>query len=493
METSELMRLKDELDAFVSEFDDCIKTRPSRGHLRTYMAGLLGPLKRKNVEAIALEAGAPVRTLQEFLSFHRWDDAAVARQVRELVRLRHASTDAIGVIDETSFAKKGKKTAGVKRQHCGSTGKIDNCVVTVHLGYVADEFHALLDSALFVPEEWAHDAERCREAGLPESTEHRPKTKIAIDLVRQAVEEGIELRWLTADELYGRSAEFRESVVALGLHYAVEIPRTLTGWTRRPRVEPAGARPTGGRGGRPRKHARLAKDAPKARPVERLWKRGGPSWHLFRIKDTEKGPEVWRVRETRFFPWRREGTTGIAGGECRLIIAVNVLTEERKYFLTSAPRDIPLKTILGVLFSRVHIEQVFREAKDAVGLDHFQVRRHEALRRHLVVTALAVLFLAEQTDRLRGEKSVVDPVPNPRGRGSTARPGHGEVGAPAPCREDSQPDHVPPTACGRGGQKSHQTTEARTSRGRHRPTPRAAMPALSGEAPAANQWGKVAL
>ena len=90
---------------------------------------------------MALAAGVPVRTLQEFLSLHRWDDEAVSRRTRELVRSRHPSDDAIAVIDETSYAKVGKKTAGVKRQYCGSTGKIDNCVVSVHLGYVADEFH----------------------------------------------------------------------------------------------------------------------------------------------------------------------------------------------------------------------------------------------------------------------------------------------------------------------------------------------------------------
>jgi len=444
MERGELLRLRDELDVFVAEFDDCVKTKPSRRHMRTYVDGLLGPLERKNVEAIALEAGTPVRTLQEFLSFHRWEDALVARRVRELIGTRHSSPDAIGVIDETSFAKKGKKTVGVKRQHCGSTGKIDNCVVTVHLGYVANEFHALLDSRLFVPEDWAADSKRCQEAGLPETTKHRTKTKIAVDLVRRTVEEGIALRWITADELYGRSTEFRDSVVALGLHYVVEIPRDLSGWTKRPRVEPADLKP---HVGRPRKRARMAEDAPSARRVETLWKRGGPSWQLFRVKDTEKGPEVWRARETRFYPWRREGAGGVPGDECRLIIAENVLTKEKKYFLTSASARTSLKEVLAIAFSRAHIEQLFREGKGAVGLDHFQVRRYEALRRHLVLTSVAVLFLAEQTSRLRGKKPVVDSVSSARGRGSTARPRHGQVRASTPSREGPPSHHAHATAC----------------------------------------------
>lgn len=479
METSELMGLRGKLDEFVAEFDDCIKTRPSREHARTYVNGLLGPLERKNVEAIALEAGTPVRTLQEFLSTRLWDDEAVARRVRELVRVRHASDDAVGVVDETSFAKKGKRTAGVKRQHCGSTGKIENCVVTVHLGYVANDLHALLDSELFVPEEWAADAERCCEAGLPETTTHRPKTKIAVDLVRRAVEEGVHLRWITADEAYGRATEFRDSVAGLGLQYAVEIPRSLKGWTRKPRVEPAGMKP---KRGRPRKHARLAANASKSRPVEKLWKRGGPSWQLFRIKDTEKGPEVWRVRETRFYPWRREGSEGIPGDECRLVIAQNVLTEERKYFLTNATKDTPLTKILAVVFSRGHVEQLFREGKGAVGLDHFQVRKHIALRRHLVMTAVAVLFLAEQTNRLREKKSVVDPVSGPGGRRGTARPRHDTVGTPPSGREGPSSCDVLAAARSSGSQGSHKATEAGASSRRRQPTPNPALPASPGEA-----------
>jgi SRSO17 transposase len=102
----------------------------------------LSSLERKSIEPIALEMGTPVRTLQEFLEIHRWDDAAAARRLREIVQKKHGSTNAIGVIDETSFAKKGKKTAGVQRQHCGATGKIDNCVMTVHLGFVSGGFHA---------------------------------------------------------------------------------------------------------------------------------------------------------------------------------------------------------------------------------------------------------------------------------------------------------------------------------------------------------------
>ena len=419
MELSELTRLRVELDEFVAEYRDCVKTKPSRKHMRTYVSGLLGPLKRKNVEAIALEAGVPVRTLQEFLSLHRWDDLAVGRRTRELVRRRHSSDDAIAVIDETSFAKKGKKTAGVKRQYCGATGKIDNCVVSVHLGYVADQFQALLDGELFLPEEWVANPARCAEAAVPKKAIYRPKWKIALDLLERSLSEGVHFRWLTADELYGRTSAFRERVAELGLTYVVEVPCTTKGWTKRPRVEPAGLRLMRGPA---RSRARVARGERECRQADSLWKRGGPSWQVFRVKDTEKGPEVWRVRETRFHPWKREGSRGIPGPKSRLVIAKNVLSQETKYFLTNAGSEIALAEVLRIAFSRACIEQLFREAKGAVGLDEFQVRSHRSLNRHLVLTAASLLFLAEQTERLRGKKPVVERVPGARSGRASAGP-----------------------------------------------------------------------
>jgi len=402
MDIGELRSLRTALKEYADEFKDCFKTVPSRRHLLRYLNGQLGPLERKSVEPMALEAGVPPRTLQEFLSIHRWDEEVVGRRLRELVMRDHADPNAIGVVDETSFAKKGDKTAGVQRQYCGSTGKIDNCVVTVHLGYVAGDFHALLDGDLYLPEEtWSEDRNRCREARIPDDVVYRPKWQIALDLIERSLREGVRLRWLTADELYGRCKQFRDIVSDLGIGYVVEIPSDITGWTRMPKVEPVG---TVSDSGRRLTTPRLAAGEKAARPVSKLWKRGGPSWETWRIKDTDKGPEVWEVRETPFIP----NDDGVPGREGRLITARNVLTSETKYFLSEAPADVPLSTLLYVAFARWHIERVFEDAKGEVGFDHFEVRNYLSLKRHLVLTNLSVYFLSEQTDRLREKKSLVE-------------------------------------------------------------------------------------
>lgn len=369
-----LESLPGELERFASELDACVKTSPSRRHLRSYLAGQIGERPRKSVEPIALAAGLAPRTLQAFLASHRWDDQGVAGCLQARIAREHASRDAIAIVDETSFAKKGDRTPGVKRQHCGATGKVDNCLVTVHVGYVAGDFHALLAGAPYVPEDWLADEDRCRKAGIPEGLAFRTKWQIALDLLGQAAERGVRARWLCADEYYGRAHEFRLGVADLGIRYVVEVPCSLTG-----RV--AGRDP-----------------ADPARRLDELWERGGPSWQRWHVKDTTKGPAVWEVRAVRV----RVTEEGIAGEEQWLLIARNALnTDEVKYFLSNAPADTPLATLLHVAFCRWHVERLFQESKTEVGLDHYEGRTWLGLIRHLVLAGASILFLAEQRERLR--------------------------------------------------------------------------------------------
>jgi SRSO17 transposase len=272
-----------------------------------------------------------------------------------------------------------------------------------------------VDGDVYLPEAWLADRERCREAGIPDEVVYRPKWRIALDLVRHTLQGGVPLKYLTADEAYGRCGAFREGVDALGLVYVVEVPCDLSGWTRRPRVLEPRANPKSV--GRPRHRPVLAAGTRPARRVDRLWKRGGPSWKAFHVKNTQKGPVVWEARATPFSPWTKGG---LPGDELWLVVARNVLDGEVKYFLSNAPADTPVEVLLHVAFSRDPIEKLFEESKGEVGLDHFEVRRYRAVRRHLVLSMVSLLFLARQTRRLRGGKPVVEPVPGSgRHRGAT--------------------------------------------------------------------------
>ena len=134
MDAKQIRRLKPELARYLDEFEDCFPRRDTRAHLPEYVEGQLSDWPRKSVEPMALKAGVPVRTLQEFLSQHKWDHDRMRDRVAKIVVRDHAGRHSMGILDETSFVKKGEKTPGVQRQHCGAVGKQENCIVTVHLG-----------------------------------------------------------------------------------------------------------------------------------------------------------------------------------------------------------------------------------------------------------------------------------------------------------------------------------------------------------------------
>jgi SRSO17 transposase len=409
MRAEDLLPLRPELDRFVAEFRDCA-VAPTRKHICTYVRGQLGPLQRKSIEPMALQAGVPPRTLQELLSLHRWDEDLMRKKLMARIQKKHGGRQAIGLIDETSCVKKGNKTPGVQRQYCGATGKTDNCVVTVHLGLADGEFHALLDGELYLPESWSADRPRCREAGIPDSMVYRPKTDIALELLDRATAEGVEFGWFTFDEGYGGRPPFLASMHERGHRYIGEVPKILMGWLRAPQVEEESDGRT--RMGRPLTYPRLASSSPKARPVEQLARRiGSGARRTYHIKDTDKGPEVWTVSCSPFYPKMDD----MPGPLHWLVVAKPADGGDTKYFVSNAASGVPLEVLLHVAFSRWHIERCFEDDKGEIGLDHFEVRNYKSLKRHLILSAVSFLFLAETNERLRGGKPGVDDVPGPSG------------------------------------------------------------------------------
>jgi SRSO17 transposase len=157
MKIPRIRKLKPRLNKFLKRFDHCFPRKDTRARLPTYIAGQLSDHPEKSVEPIAIKAGVAPRTLQEFLSQHHWDHDLLRDELQYIVRDEHAGPHSIGIINETSDVKKGDKTPGVQRQWCGSTGKKENCLVTVHLGYSRDGFHCLIDGELYLPESWSED------------------------------------------------------------------------------------------------------------------------------------------------------------------------------------------------------------------------------------------------------------------------------------------------------------------------------------------------
>jgi len=427
MDVKEIGNMGKELARFLGEFDDCFGRSEPRQHLRTYVGGQLSNLRRKSIEPIALDTGVPPRTLQRFLASVQWDEQRMVDRTQWIVARDHPHRQAIGVIDETGNPKKGIHTACVQRQWCGNTGKIDNCVVTVHVAYTAGDFQCLLDSDVYLPQAWADDRGRREAAGIPAEAVYRKKTAIALDQIGRALGNGIRVAAWTFDEWYGRDSEFLDGLDASGQSYIGEVPSTFLGWSHPPQIlhapQPGEAR----KRGPTRRYPRLAGKALPASEVRNLLTYSPQfhkqKWKRFKIKDGENGPVVWEVKHVPFY--RKHGHTGLPAATHTLIVARNVLNrDEIKYFVSNmvpGAHGVSLQWMLCVAFSRWSVERCFELAKRDMGMDHFETRSWPAIHRHFYISQLSLLFCSRVHQRLR-EKNDRQFVPD--SRASSARRGH---------------------------------------------------------------------
>lgn len=373
--------------------------REIQEHIGTYCRGLVSDLPRKSVEPMALAAGGCVRSLQLLLTQHEWDESGLRDAMQRRIVQAHlpapgeVRSDAVGVvgwIDETSVAKKGRKTPGVQRQYCGSTGKIENCVVSVHLAAAYGSFSSLIDSDLYVPQSWTEDRERCHEAGIPEDLSFRTKPQIALDQVKRALGNGLRFDWMGFDEGYGGKPSFLLGLDQMGVTFIGEVPKTFRCFSAPPKYHSL-QRPY------------VAKEAQNLVKCGKTFK--GRGWKQYHVRHKTVPDSTWMAKAGRVYL--------SVEGQCHdreywLIVAKNRVTGEVKYFISNAPPRTGLKRMLEAAFSRWGIEHLFRVAKTEIGLGHYEGRRYRGLMRHLILCQLAILFVAEQTERLRGEKPALD-------------------------------------------------------------------------------------
>jgi len=395
MTEQQLRELGPALSDFLDRFLFCCGYTQTFAHLGTYVRGLLSELPRKSVEPIALQAGTPVRTLQEFLKDHAWDYRAVCdllqRHTAEvLLRQADDGLGTVGIVDETSVVKCGELTPGVQRQYLGCVGKVQNGIVTVHLGVARGRFKALIDAELYLPEGWAADRPRCRAAGIPDGVTYRPKWRIALEQLDRAGANGVKLDWLTFDEGYGQRPAFLAALDERGQLFVGEVPRTTSCLA----VNRAGRRPEAAVKGRPAEEVVRASGAFTAQP-----------WQVLRLARQTLAGQAWRVKAARVW---LSGQGGWSSGHYWLIWASSDRSGEEKFFLSNAPEDAEVGLLVGVAFRRFNVEHGFRVAKGELGFGHFEGRSYVALMRHLSLCLVAMAFVAEHTERLRGGKPGAD-------------------------------------------------------------------------------------
>ena len=168
-----------ELDALVEQIAPRFRRVEPRRRVRAYLQGLLAPVERKNGWQLAENAGDRTPDgVQDFLARMRWDADQVRDDLCTYVVAHLGDADAVLVVEETGFVKKGNKSVGVQRQYSGTAGRIENCQIGVFLGYASRHGHALIDRALYLPEAWANTPTRRSTAGVPAETVFATKPQL---------------------------------------------------------------------------------------------------------------------------------------------------------------------------------------------------------------------------------------------------------------------------------------------------------------------------
>lgn len=339
-----------------------------RRQARAYVTGLLAPVERKNGWQLAEAAGDldPDR-MQRLLNGARWDARGMRDDLRAYVVENLGHRDAVLIVDETGFIKKGVKSAGVQRQYSGTAGRTENCQLGVFLAYASPLGRTLIDAELYLPKSWTEDRPRCREAGVPDEVEFATKPVLARQMLARAVDTGLPVSWATADEAYGMDGKFRRFLEQRRISYVVAVPKsqsvvmgTVTGDVRADTLV-AGAPPE--------------------------------AWKRMSCGDGAKGPRLydWALATVQF---------ETEPGYQRWLLARRSLTPNSKgeleiaYYLCHAPAGTTMEELVRIAGARWAIEECFQTAKNEVGLDQYQVRRYDAWHRHITLAMLAHAYLA---------------------------------------------------------------------------------------------------
>jgi SRSO17 transposase len=354
-----------------------------------YLQGIMSDISRKNGWQLAEHAReATPYGMQRLLSAAVWDDALVREDLRDYVCQHLGTTAAILVIDETSCPKSGDKSAGVQVQYCGTTGQIENCQVAVFVDYVTAHGHTLLDCELYLPKEWIDDPDRCREAGIPETTGFQTKCELARQMLERIWKAQIALSWVVADTVYGNNLDLRLWLEAHGYWYVLAVAYQ----------EPVGIRTSDGR-------RRLV----EVRQVEALLLQV-QDWQRLSMGDGTTGPRLfdWACVPI-LHRWEDDGCHWLLIRRC-----INDPTRKAYYFVLG-PRGTTLQQMVKAIGARWCIEDDFETSK-ALGLAQYEVRCFIGWYRHITLVMLAHAFLAVICAKAKQVSLVKDdsvPPPSP--------------------------------------------------------------------------------
>jgi SRSO17 transposase len=353
------------------------------------LQGKLSNLQRKTSEPIAYQAGLHRKPVQHFVGAGRWDDEAVMAELRQHVAQEFSDRDAVLVLDGSAFAKSGADSCGVARQWCGRLGKIDNCQLGVFLSYVTAQGYAPLDRQLYLPREWAEDPQRRQATHVPEEVTFQESWRIGLGLLDRSGA-AVPFGWVAGDDEFGRASAFRAELRVRRLRYVLEVPANTL-------VRDLDEGPAPGRRVPP---WRRVDEWAQAQPASR--------WRRLVLGAGAKGPKVVRAAEA----WvQTKDEDGCVGPRERLVVIRSEAQQPQTWYtLSNAPKEIPLAQVVRAHGQRHRVEELFAEANQEVGLNHYEVRSWVGWHHHMTLSLLALWFVQVERLRLGGKNTGGDGV-----------------------------------------------------------------------------------
>ncbi|AKB51467.1 Mobile element protein [Methanosarcina barkeri str. Wiesmoor] len=351
-----------------------------------YLNGLFLLPYRKNMRKMAIYCCkcSNNQSLSHFISTSPWRPADLLKSVRTYA-IKTIGKNGVLILDESSIKKSGNSSVGVSHQYCGNLGKKNNCQVGVFLAYFKKQKRMLIDERLYLPQKWINDKARCLKAKIPpEKIKFRTKHELGLEMIDNAIEEGIPFSYVTMDGFYGENPELLTELENRGLTFVADVAVDTLVYIEEPLV------------GIPEKKGTRGRKPTISKVLNTLSTRidslssSIDGWKLIKVRKTERGYKKVYFKAIKV--WRRQNKL-----PCEkplwLLISKDVESNDIKYSLCNASEDTSLDELAKMQSSRYWIERAFQDAKVYCGMSEYMVRSWNAWHHHMALVMLAMLIL----------------------------------------------------------------------------------------------------
>jgi len=388
-------------EPIVSTYNTFFRTgqKTQQDKAQQYLEGIFCAERgKRNIERMVEEvSGSEYESLQHFISNSPWDSEGLMLELAKNVSRKLQPCGKIGcTVDEKAHLKKGTKSGGVARQYAGTSGKVDNCQVAVYLSLTAGKYSSLTNFRLFLPQQWIDDPKRCQKAGIPKhKMVFKTKPQLALDMIREHIDHGVQFDYVNGDGLYGNGFEFSKGLASLGVKYILETHCDQLIFTQEPRIAIPDAEP-GKRGRQPS----LPKSDSRGITIEEYAKSLRKSdFKEVRIRPTTKGWLTAWIYATTVWVWDKKSGDGHAIEQTLVIRNPLDKKDKTKYSLSNIPVDEQsVEEFAFMQAQRFWIERCFRDNSHDLGMSDYQVRTYKGFFNHMTLTCVALEWVL--TERL---------------------------------------------------------------------------------------------